>query len=30
MWDMAQRGKVDLQLVQWLDEALGEGDSAGA
>ena len=28
--DMAQRGKVDLQLVQWLDEALGEGDSAGA
>lgn len=22
--DMAQRGKVDLQLVQWLDEALGE------
>lgn len=24
--DMAQRGKVDLQLVQWLDEALGEED----
>lgn len=22
--DMARRGKVDLQLVQWLDEALGE------
>ncbi len=21
--DMAQRGKVDLQLVEWLDEALG-------
>lgn len=24
--DMAQRGKVDLQLVEWLDEALGEED----
>lgn len=28
--DMAQRGKVDLQLVEWLDEALGEEDPAGA
>lgn len=28
--DMAQRGKVDLQLVEWLDEALGEEGAAGA
>ncbi len=25
--NMAEKGKVDLQLVEWLDEALGEDDS---